>query len=69
MKQQKNPFRLPAALLLAFGIWTAGVCLLDVRAIGPQDSAVGFAEMNRFFHSLTGVHMALYTVTEHIQHF
>ena len=64
MKQQKNPFRLPAALLLAFGIWTAGVCLLDVRAIGPMGSSVGLAFLNGPFHDWTGVHFSLYTLTD-----
>ena len=64
MKQQKNPFRLPAALLLAFGLWTAGVCLWDVRAIGPMGSAVGLAFLNGPFHDWTGVHFSLYTLTD-----
>jgi undecaprenyl-diphosphatase len=34
------------------------------QAIGPRDSAVGFATLNRLFHRLTGVHMTLYTVTD-----
>jgi undecaprenyl-diphosphatase len=35
-----------------------------VAAIGPQGSEVGFASFNGFVHSLTGVHMWLYTVTD-----
>lgn len=51
-------------LLGAFIIWTVAVCLIDVRAIGPMDSGVGFATLNGFVHRLTGVHMALYTATD-----
>ena len=40
------------------------VSFIDVKAIGPEQSAVGFAAINGFFHSLTGVHMSLYTVTD-----
>ena len=51
-------------LLAAFALWTAAVCLVDVRPIGPLDSCVGFAALNAAFHRLTGVHMALYTLTD-----
>lgn len=51
-------------LLAAFVLWTAAVKFLDVQAIGPEGSAVGFAAVNGFFHELTGVHMALYTLTD-----
>lgn len=57
--------RFPSLFLLtAFLLWTLAVRYMDVQAIGPQGSAVGFATVNRFFHSLTGVHMYLYTITD-----
>ena len=51
-------------LLAAFALWTVAVSNLDVRAIGPEGSAVGFAGLNGFFHALTGVHMELYQLTD-----
>ena len=51
-------------LIVSFVIWTALVMTVDVRAIGPDGSAVGFATLNGWFHHLTGVHMTLYTVTD-----
>ena len=51
-------------LLGAFLMWTVAVCVVDVQAIGPQGTAVGLAAVNGLFHRLTGVHMALYTVTD-----
>lgn len=51
-------------LLGAFVLWTTAVCMVDVRAIGPQGSSVGFAGLNGFFHRLTGVNMALYVITD-----
>ena len=51
-------------LLASFVLWTFAVSHLDVQAIGPNGSSVGFAALNGFFHKLTGVHMALYTVTD-----
>ena len=51
-------------MLAAFLLWTAAICFVDVQAIGPQESTVGFAAINGFVHSLTGVHMTLYTITD-----
>lgn len=48
----------------AFLLWTAAVCLVDIQAIGPLGSSVGLATLNGWFHGLTGVHMALYTLTD-----
>lgn len=62
MKQKK--LTLAASLLLAFALWTLAVCFIDVRAIGPNGSSVGFAAVNGWFHRLTGVHMALYSITD-----
>lgn len=49
---------------LSFLLWTVAVRFIDVAPIGPDGSAVGFATLNGWFHRLTGVHMALYTVTD-----
>jgi len=51
-------------LLVMFACWTAAVCCVDARPIGPQGSVVGFAALNRQFHDLTGVNMTLYAVTD-----
>lgn len=48
----------------AFIVWTLLVRVVDVRAIGPMESAVGFATLNGSLHALTGVHPWLYTVTD-----
>ena len=61
---QKKHFCGAALLVAAFVLWTAAVCLVDVQPIGPQGSLVGLATVNRFFHERTGVHMALYTLTD-----
>lgn len=51
-------------MLLAFILWTIAVKLVDVRAIGPEGSDVGFAAINAYVHNLTGVHMSLYHITD-----
>lgn len=66
MKKIKNIARLWIAvcLLLAFVLWTVALCFVDVKAIGPNESSVGFATLNGFFHNLTGVHFSLYVITD-----
>ena len=51
-------------MLVAFLLWTVVIQVVDVQAIGPQESSVGFAAINEFVHNLTGVHMPLYTITD-----
>ena len=51
-------------LLAAFVLWTIAISLIDVQAIGPQGSTVGFATLNGFVHNLTGTHMTLYVITD-----
>ena len=63
-KKNKKLFWVGVILLAAFALWTVLVCFVDVRAIGPEGSSVGFAALNGFVHSLTGVNWFLYTVTD-----
>ena len=63
-KENQKNFCIATCLLAAFLLWTAAIQFVDVQAIGPQGSSVGFATMNRFVHNLTGVHMSLYTITD-----
>ena len=61
---KKKKFCTAIGFLAAFGVWTAALRLIDVQAIGPQGSAVGFATLNSRVHRLTGVHMQLYILTD-----
>lgn len=61
---KKKQYITAAVLLIAFAVWTVAVSLVDVQPIGPEGSAVGFAALNGWFHGLTGVHMALYRLTD-----
>lgn len=63
-KAAKRNLCLAACLTAAFVLWTAALRIFDVQAIGPEGSSVGFATVNGFVHSLTGVHMTLYTITD-----
>ena len=64
MKRIRKSFIVSMCLLTAFVLWTVAICFVDVRAIGPQGSSVGFAGINGFVHNLTGVHLSLYNITD-----
>ena len=63
-KENQRNFCIATCMLLAFLLWTVAIQFVDVEAIGPQESSVGFATINQFVHNLTGVHMSLYTITD-----
>ena len=63
-KKNKRKLVCGASLLMAFVLWTVLVRFIGVQAIGPEDSSVGFATLNRYVHELTGVNLFLYTVTD-----
>ena len=63
MKKNQNVL---AGILLLVGVavWTFLIQEVDVQPIGPNESTVGFAALNGWFHQLTGVHWMLYTLTD-----
>lgn len=63
---KRNQKKLSASLffLSAFILWTVAVKFIGVKPIGPNNSYVGFAELNQFFHNLTGVNMTIYHITD-----
>ncbi len=63
-KQTKTAAFTAVCLLLAFALWTVAVQRWDVKPIGPENSVVGFSALNGGFHKFTGVHMALYYITD-----
>lgn len=62
-RNQRNLW-ITAGLFVLFILWTVAVLCIDVQEIGPNESSVGFATVNGFFHSLTGVHWMIYTITD-----
>ena len=60
----KKKFLIGAGFLAAFVLWTVLVSLVDIRAIGPNGSSVGFAALNGYVHKFTGVNFHLYTITD-----
>ena len=51
-------------MLTAFILWTIAVSFVDVKAIGPEGSSVGFATVNSAIRNFIGVHMSLYHITD-----
>lgn len=51
-------------MLAAFALWTLLIQSVDVQPVGQNGTNVGFATFNGWFHKITGVHMAIYTVTD-----
>ena len=63
-KKNRRFIFLGICFLVAFVIWTFLVRFVDVDAIGPKESNVGFATLNGYVHNRIGVNMALYTFTD-----
>lgn len=63
-KGNKKDLWISIILLTAFILWTSLLRLVDVQAIGPKGSTVGFAAVNQYIHQLTGVHFSLYHLTD-----
>lgn len=62
-KGKKN-LMLGIGFIAAFCVWTLLIKTVDVQPAGVNGTNVGFAELNTLFHSLTGVNMTLYSITD-----
>lgn len=60
----KRSLMLGSLLLGVFAVWTALIQLVDVQPLGVNETDIGFAVFNTWFHRITGVHMDLYIVTD-----
>ena len=61
---KKTDFRTGAALALLAALFTVAVSVIDVDAIGPAGTRVGFSHLNAAVHEALGVHMAFYQLTQ-----
>ncbi|MCR5076036.1 MAG: phosphoesterase PA-phosphatase, partial [Ruminococcus sp.] len=63
---EKNKKTLLAGLFMTalFILWTAMLRSVDVQPVGLNETDIGFASLNVWFHKLTGEHMLLYTITD-----
>ena len=63
-RNSKNLLFIGCSALAAFVLWTVLVKYVNVNAIGPNGSSVGFSLINSAFHEFTGVHFWLYGLTD-----
>lgn len=63
-KNGKKLLFLGIALLGMFVDWTWLIQCVDVQRAGANGTEIGFATFNCWFHRMTGVHMAIYTITD-----
>ena len=50
--------------IVGFAVWTLLIRTVDVQPVGQNGTDIGFATLNCRFHQMTGVHMAIYTITD-----
>lgn len=60
----KRTFWTGFALLCAFALWTILIQYIYVQTAGSNQTTVGFASFNVWFHQITGVHMVIYNITD-----
>lgn len=63
-KNAKRELFVGSMLLVVFVVWTVLIQMVDVQPVGQNGTDVGVASVNMWFHSLTGVHMAIYVITD-----
>ena len=51
-------------MLITFALWTLLVCKIDLQAIGPKETTVGFATVNGFVRDFIGTNITLYIITD-----
>lgn len=63
-ENNKKEWYLGMGFVGMFIIWTMLIQKVDVQPIGINGTTIGLATMNGWFHKLTGVHMAMYHITD-----
>lgn len=64
MNKEKRLLYRGLLLLGLFALWTVLIQTVDVQKAGETGTDIGFATWNCRFHTLTGVHMELYNLTD-----
>ena len=66
MTKKRKFLYISIALLILSILYTILVKTVDVEAIGPQNSSVGFSKFNNSLHNAIGVNMAFYKITKYL---
>lgn len=64
MEKKKKCFCIGGILAMMFVLWTILIMTIDVQPVGQNGTDIGFAVFNTAFHTLIGVNMTLYTITD-----
>lgn len=64
MMFKKKKLLVTGLFIMLSVVFTALTKVVDVRAIGPQNSEVGFASLNEAVHEFFGVNMVWYHITD-----
>lgn len=65
-RSYKKSFLMFAIMLAVFIIFTLLIKTIDVRAIGPEKSKVGFASLNDYFHNLFDYNKTFYKISKYL---
>ena len=60
----KRNFIISTGLILLSIIFTILLKCIDVRAVGVNNTNIGFSSINQFFHRIIGVNMIFYYITD-----
>ena len=63
-KNEKRCLLLGSVFLAMFVLWTALIQMVDVQSVGQNETSIGFATFNCWFHHLIGVNKVIYTITD-----
>lgn len=66
MDKIKRNYVISGLLILISIIYTILVKIIDVKAIGPNESMIGFSSINSFVNNLTGESQIWYNITEYL---
>lgn len=65
---KKTKLILSIVLLGLFVVWTVLLKVVDVQAIGPQGTSVGFAALNKEMYKLTSYNELLFKITDYLMY-
>ena len=66
MSKRKKYFIIAVVLFIVSVIYTLLVKNVDLKAIGPNESVVGFGSLNEWFKGLVGVNDSWYKITKYL---
>ena len=63
-KNGKITLILGVTFITLFVLWTLLIMTIDVKPVGVNETNIGFATINTWFHNITSANMVLYNITD-----